>query len=279
MLRFSAQPGMWERQIQRKYENPRLFTGPGITQATVDAARQRDARERQGFQEDFKQLCVEMATLQGAVESEKILQFKERIDKLYIECLAHATTMDGGSTENAGAIFSATAMDGGSTRNAGAISSATAMDGGSTNSTGIRSSTDMAAEKTALRKLHDVVVTTLIQAVGSDPLARDEIAQEQAAHQLHQELLEYPLVAQLLRVDSPIAKDDLLATLLTEPGTVFPGVLSLFDAQQLQELCRDAHSLLAAVMAPDVDLTAVRARLQVMEGAARAMASKPSLLE
>ena len=262
MLRFSAQPGMWERQIQRKYENPRLFTGPGITQATVDAARQRDARERQGFQEDFKQLCVEMATLQGAVESEKILQFKERIDKLYIECLAHATTMDGGSTENAGAI-----------------SSATAMDGGSTNSTGIRSSTDMAAEKTALRKLHDVVVTTLIQAVGSDPLARDEIAQEQAAHQLHQELLEYPLVAQLLRVDSPIAKDDLLATLLTEPGTVFPGVLSLFDAQQLQELCRDAHSLLAAVMAPDVDLTAVRARLQVMEGAARAMASKPSLLE
>lgn len=226
MLRFSAQPGMWERQIQRKYENPRLFTGPDITQAMVDTARQRDARERQGFQEDFKQLCAEMATLQGAVESEKILQLKERIDKLYIECLAHR---------------------------------------------------DMAAEKVALRKLHDVVITTLIQAVASDPLARDEIAQEQAAHQLHQELLEYPLVAQLLRVDSPIAKDDLLATLLAEPGVTFPGVLSLFDAQQLQELCRGAHSLLAAALAPDVDLAAMQARLQVMEGAARAMASELTL--
>ena len=210
MLRFSAKPGMWERQLQRKYENPRLFpAGPAIVQATVDAARQRDARERQAFREDFKQLCADMAALRGAIESEKILQLMERIDKLYLECMAQATAKDGGST-------GARPLE----ANAGAK--------------------DLAAEKNALRKLHDVVVATLVQAAASDPLARDEIAQEQAAHQLHQELLEYPLVAQLLRADSPIAADELAATLLTEAGTSFPGVLSLFDAQQLQELCQAA---------------------------------------
>ena len=222
MLRFSTKPGMWERQLQRKYENPRLFpAGPDIVQEMVDAAHQRDAREHQGLREDFKQLCAEMAALQGAVESEKILQFKERIDKLYIECMAQG---------------------------------------------------DRAAEKSALRKLHDVVVATLVQAAASDPLARDEIAQEQAAHQLHQELLEYPLVAQLLRADSPIAAGELVATLLVETGTSFPGVLSLFDAQQLQELCAEARGLLAAAAAPGVDLTSAQARLEVMEGGARAMA-------
>ena len=262
MLRFSATPGMWERQLQRKYENPRLFpTGPVIVQVMVDAARQRDARERQAFREDFKQLCAEMAALQGAIESEKILQFKERIDKLHLECMAQATARDGGSTGNAGAISSATARDGGSTgarpleASAGAVSSA-----------------DMTAEKNALRKLHDVVMATLIQAAASDPLARDEIAQEQAAHQLHRELLEYPLVAQLLRADSPIAADELVATLLTETGALFPGVLSLFDAQQLQELCRRAHAILVAAAAPEVDLTLAWARLEVMEGVMHAMA-------
>ncbi len=277
MLRFSAKPGMWERQLQRKYENPRLFpTGPALVPATVDAARQRDARECQAFREDFKQLCADMAALQGAIESEKILQLKERIDKLYLECMAQATAMDGGSTGNAGAISSETAMDGGSTGNAGAISSATARDGGSTGARSVEAnagaiSEDMAAEKNALRKLHDVVVATLVQAAASDPLARDEISQEQAAHQLHQELLEYPLVAQLLRADSPIAAGELVATLLTETGTSFPGVLSLFDAQQLQELCQGARSLLAAAAGPGVDLSSAQACLEVMEGAAHAM--------
>ena len=244
MLRFSAKPGMWERQLQRKHENPRLFpAGPAIAQATVDAARQRDARERQAFHANFKQLCAEMAVLQGAIESEKILQLKERIDKLYLECMAQATARDGGSTGNAGAI----------------------------------SSVDMAAEKNALRKLHDVVVATLVQAAANDPLARDEIAQEQAAHQLHQELLEYPLVGQLLRADSPVAAGELVATLLSETGTSFPGVLSLFDARQLQELCQGAHSLLVAAAAPGVDLTSAQACLEVMEGVAHTMAGEPML--
>ena len=244
MLRFSANPGMWERQLQRKHENPRLFPASStIVQATVDAARQRDARERQAFHANFKQLCAEMAALQGAIESEKILQLKERIDKLYLECMAQATARDGGSTGNAGAV----------------------------------SSEDMAAEKNALRKLHDVVVATLVQAAANDPLARDEIAQEQAAHQLHQELLEYPLVGQLLRADSPVAADELVATLLSETGTSFPGVLSLFDAQQLQELCQGARSLLAAAATPGVDLTSAQACLKVMEGVAHAMAGEHML--
>ena len=261
MLRFSANPGMWERQLQRKHENPRLFPASStIVQATVDAARQRDARERQAFHANFKQLCAEMAALQGAIESEKILQLKERIDKLYLECMAQATARDGGSTGNAGAISSETARDGGSTGNAGAVSSE-----------------DMAAEKNALRKLHDVVVATLVQAAANDPLARDEIAQEQAAHQLHQELLEYPLVGQLLRADSPVAADELVATLLSETGTSFPGVLSLFDAQQLQELCQGARSLLAAAATPGVDLTSAQACLKVMEGVAHAMAGEHML--
>mgnify|MGYP001582144570 CR=1 FL=1 len=47
-----------------------------------------------------------------------------------------STAMDGGSAENAGAVFRPTAMDGGSAENAGAVFRPTAMDGGSAENAG-----------------------------------------------------------------------------------------------------------------------------------------------
>lgn len=91
MLKFSAKPGFWERHIQRKAENPRLFSlaSPPL-QAEVTAAWQRDQQELSGFRADFKVLLEDMVALQGAVDTDVILQFKERIDRMYIHCKGDA---------------------------------------------------------------------------------------------------------------------------------------------------------------------------------------------
>lgn len=86
-LSFSAQPGCWERHLQRQYENP-LFQHMEreITQDLVAAAQQRDEEERQRFQQGFHSLLSEVSTLASQVEAEIMFKFQDRIDALYEQC-------------------------------------------------------------------------------------------------------------------------------------------------------------------------------------------------
>jgi hypothetical protein len=225
MLRFSANPGFWERHIQRKAENPRLF-GTQPTPADVEAAQQRDRREMAGFLADFKQLLENMAALQGPVDTEVILQFKERIDRLYIHSKGDA---------------------------------------------------NLSSEARALLKLHAVVMAAVSRASTGDPLAREEIGQEQAAHAMHLRLLEQPLTAHLLRADSPIAGDELVPTLLSESPAALRVVLALFDAGQLAVLCADARELLDTVHTHDADMSRAEECLALMQGMANVAGNAQAL--
>jgi len=95
-LKFSLQPGCFERHLQRQYQNP-LFSHrtTEITQADIQEAQQQDEAERQAFQEDFQKLLQQIATLEAQVEAEIIFKLKAQVDSLY-ECCARL----GGNFEN-----------------------------------------------------------------------------------------------------------------------------------------------------------------------------------
>lgn len=214
-LTFSAQPGFWERHLQRKVENPHLFSlASAPQQADLEAARRQDQQERLRFQAGFKQLLEDMVALQGAVDADVVLQLKERIDRLTLHSRGDAGLM---------------------------------------------------SEAGALLKLHTVVMTAVIRASAGDPLAREEIDQEQAAHAMHLRLLEHPLTAHLLRADSPIAGDELVPTLLCEPPSALRVVLGMFDAAQLIALCADARRLIDT-LEPGAEVSRAEEGLALMLG-------------
>ncbi len=62
---------------------------------------------------------------------------------------------------------------------------------------------DHARERAALRKLINLIMKAMRRAAGSDPLARQELADEEQAREIHFRLLEQPLVADLLHPRAP----------------------------------------------------------------------------
>lgn len=86
-LEFSSNPGPHERQVQRRHANPLFRSGP-ITQAEVDAARERDATELDHFLRYFRELVQEAMELQPNTDSEVVLDIKSRLDQCYTHCCA-----------------------------------------------------------------------------------------------------------------------------------------------------------------------------------------------
>jgi hypothetical protein len=98
--------------------------------------------------------------------------------------------------------------------------------------------------KENIRKLIDLVMKAVWQAAADDPQARMELEQEELARQQHYRLLEYPLVADLLRPDTPIESDELIPSLLLAAHDELEAVLWMFEAAQLQQICDGAEVLL-----------------------------------
>ncbi len=98
--------------------------------------------------------------------------------------------------------------------------------------------------KQAIRKLIEIVMNAVWQAVTDDPQARMELESEELARQKHFCLLEYPLVADLIRPDTPIVSDELVPTLLNADEDELEAVLWLFEAEQLRDIHKHAVALL-----------------------------------
>lgn len=103
---------------------------------------------------------------------------------------------------------------------------------------------DNASYKQALRRLTDILIVAIRRAAASDAVAVAELAQEQAAREQHYRLVEFPLVADLMRPESPIMPDELVATLLSVSCDELEAALWLFGPEELAPLCRDAALLL-----------------------------------
>jgi hypothetical protein len=96
-----------------------------------------------------------------------------------------------------------------------------------------------------LRRLTETLMAAIHRAAGDDPLAVQELAHEREARQQHYHLLEQPLLADLMRPDSPIEADELVATLLSVSPEELVAALWLFEQEELARLCLEARSLLA----------------------------------
>ncbi len=92
--------------------------------------------------------------------------------------------------------------------------------------------------KNALLRLHSTLVAAIKKSAENDIATLNELAREQKAHEIHLHLVEYPLVSDLLRADSPIEENELVQTLLSEDAESVQIVMSLFEPDQ-QQVIRD----------------------------------------
>jgi len=95
-------------------------------------------------------------------------------------------------------------------------------------------------ERQGLLKLNDAIMTAIRAAAGEDPLALSELEKEQQARAIHLSLLEYPLIADILRSDTVIEEDQLPATILSADNEAIEKALGLFSPEQRQVLMEEA---------------------------------------
>ncbi|MCB1761574.1 MAG: hypothetical protein KDI27_00340 [Gammaproteobacteria bacterium] len=104
---------------------------------------------------------------------------------------------------------------------------------------------DQRETQQAIVKLQQLIMAAVRKGAGDDPIALQELVQEERARSAHFELLAFPLVADLLAPDSPVGANELAATLLSVPQKEFDAALSLFDEDQRVLLQRDVEALLS----------------------------------
>ncbi len=80
------------------------------------------------------------------------------------------------------------------------------------------------------------------QGAANDPVALDKLAEEDQARKMHNELHQFSLVADLMLPDSPISKEELLPSLLSESETGLNAALQLFDQAQLTQIYQQAKT-------------------------------------
>jgi len=213
---FSSKPGRCERHLQRKYNNA-LFPEKEreVSPDQVAAACALDEEELLQFSEDYQVILQEISDLAQNVDSELILNIKQRLDQLYEQVCGL---------------------------------------GG-----------DRTAEKEGLVKLHQAISQAIATGAAGDATAEAQLAQEAQARNIHWQLLEEPLVADLLRPDSPISQEDLLPSLLSEDAGSFGVTMSMFDPEQRQSLLIQAESLLKD-REDEPGLENARARVEFLQG-------------
>lgn len=138
--------------------------------------------------------------------------------------------------------------------------------------TACRLADDQTPNKEAIRRLVAVIMRAVWKGAGSDSQAQQELEQEAAARNAHYDLLEQPLVADLLDPRSLIKEHALLPVLLSAEPQEFEAAISLFDSNQLASLRKQGEALLEKLQDEAV-LRAVRLRLEELES--RGSAIKP----
>lgn len=120
------------------------------------------------------------------------------------------------------------------------------------------------SHKQSIRKLIEIVMKAVWQAAADDPVARMELEHEELARQQHFCLLEYPLISDLMRPDTPISRDELVPTLLQADEDELEAVMWLFEPEQLNEIREQASELLTRCREQGYDLPEAWENLQAI---------------
>jgi len=107
-------------------------------------------------------------------------------------------------------------------------------------------------EKQAITQLVIVIMNAIRKEAQGDAEAEQNLYEEELARNTHYQLLANPLVADLLRPRSPIAQDQLIATLLSESEEAINAAFQLFDKEHQQLILQQAQRLLADKQAEEL---------------------------
>jgi hypothetical protein len=121
--------------------------------------------------------------------------------------------------------------------------------------------------KDAINKLLRVIMTAVRKGASNDPIALEKLDEEDLARKMHQDLQQNLLVVDLMLDDSPVAEDELTATLLSETDTNLEQALFLFDATQLELIFHEAREKVAQLAAKNIDPVDYSKKLKLIESA------------
>jgi hypothetical protein len=125
---------------------------------------------------------------------------------------------------------------------------------------------DHTEEKRAIARLIGLIMKAVWRTAGGDPLAQQELQDEEQARAIHFSLLEQPLVADLLHPATPIAPDELAPSLLSATAAEVEAALELFDPDQLAVLIQEGGGLIASRESEGgADLSQARLRLHQID--------------
>ena len=122
-----------------------------------------------------------------------------------------------------------------------------------------------AAEKTGLDRLHALILARMLEGAGDDPYAHWQLDQGEEARRMHHKLLEFPLVAQLLRPDGPVSREELVPTLLSAEEEDIEAAMAMFEPDQRDELVAEAGDLINRLADGFVNLPSLRLRMEAMK--------------
>ena len=123
---------------------------------------------------------------------------------------------------------------------------------------------DHQEERAALKRLIELIMKTLWRHAGSDPIAQQELGDEETARAIHFRLIEQPVVADLLHPNSCIGPHELAPTLLSATAAEIEAVCELFDGDELAQLLERSETRLAELDEQDIDLSQARDRLALI---------------
>lgn len=125
---------------------------------------------------------------------------------------------------------------------------------------------DQTEVKGHIQKLLEVIMSSVRAGAGNDTKAHQELDQEETARKAHFEMLETPLIADLLNPDSPIVQEDLVPTLLSAEKEDLAPAVQLFDEKHLILIVRDGTQLLNTLETSDNDMSNAAENLVFIEG-------------
>ena len=121
-------------------------------------------------------------------------------------------------------------------------------------------------EKQAIAKLVDVIMASIRHSAEGDAEAEQNLQEEELARNTHFQLLQFPLVADLLRPRSPIAQDQLVATFLSESENSIRAAFQLFDQEHQELIYQQGRQLLEATdtASKEAQQSEARKKLELM---------------
>lgn len=98
--------------------------------------------------------------------------------------------------------------------------------------------------KIAIKKLITAIMSAIRKGAAGDANALQKLDDEEVARELHNDLHERKLIADLMLENSPILENELTPTLLNEEADDLEAALPLFSAEELGLIVKTAQTLL-----------------------------------